>query len=87
MWPTGLIGFLVGHHLPEDRGQPAHHSHAGDLRSAAALDASVPVLHPGVAAQHVHDHLAQLEASQSAALLGDRTEPVGHLTGVAAGWS
>jgi len=41
-WASNHVALLVLYHVPDDRRQPAHHRHPGNLRAAAALDPAVP---------------------------------------------
>ena len=56
-WASNHVALLVLYHVPDDRRQPAHHRHPGNLRAAAALDPAVPGPHPAVAPQDVQHHL------------------------------
>ena len=78
------VRLVVFDHVPDDRRQPTHHRHPGDLRAPPLLDPPIPGLHLRVASQHVQHHLAEDEPRHRAALLGDRAEPVGRVARVAA---
>ena len=74
--PALGIGLPLAQHVPDDRGQLAHHGDAGDGRSPAALDALEPLPQPGVLAQHLVRHLRQQPPGHAAAGLGDVSQPL-----------
>src|SRR5215471_9872854 len=78
------IGLPFAQHVPDDRGQLAHHGNAGDGGSPAPLDPFEPLAQPSVLAQHLVRHLRQQPPRHAAAGLGDVAQPLGVLAAVAA---
>ena len=54
----------------------------GEARYAAEFDAPIPLPHPRVPLENVHDQLPQEEPSEPAPFLGNRAQPVLGLAGV-----
>src|SRR5262245_60427083 len=82
--PALGVGLPPAQHVPDDRGQLAHHRDAGDGRPPAALYPLEPLPQPGVLAQHLVRHLRQQPPRHAAAGLGDVPQPLGVLAAVAA---
>src|SRR5262249_23502304 len=82
--PALGVGLPLAQHVPEDRGQLAHHRDAGDGRPPAAFDPLEPLPQPGVLAQPLVRHLRQQPPRHAAAGLGDVPQPLGVLAAVAA---
>src|SRR5215831_9174269 len=82
--PALGVGLPFAQHVPDDRGQLAHHGDAGDGGPPAPLDPLEPIAQPGVLAQHLVRHLGQQPPRHAAAGLGDVPKPLRVLAAVAA---
>src|SRR5262245_12779635 len=82
--PALGIGLPLAQHVPDDRGQLAHHGDTGDGRPPAPLDPLEPLPQPGVLAQHLVRHLRQQPPRHGVARLGDVAQALAVRPAVAA---